>query len=1084
MNPRLLVVLTASALACGTPARAEDIDLYINPGVSSNTLPNVLFVVDNTGNWSTPFAKEKAALATVFNSLATNGDGSARFNVGVLFMDETGTGNNNVQGGYVRAALRPMTAANKALYAAMINALDDQKDKGNSGVAGLAMAEAYLYYSGGTPYAGNGKIKTDFNANSTGNWSNTYSTAASRASMQAVYDLSGNALTSMAATHYNPPNTANCLNNYIIYLSNGPAQDSSSSSAPATTLLSAAGGDTSQIPVAPSGSQSNLSDEWARFMKQSPYGITTFTIDVDPSTSGQGPGWTALLKSMASVSGGVYYKAASAGNAGTDIQTAINAALAEIQNKASVFASVSLPASTNTQGQYLNQLFVGMFRPDGDDRPRWAGNLKQYKLGYLSGSSVLQALDADGSAAIDPNSGFVGICARSYWTPSSPDSYWTFQPMGACPAPTGQPSNYYRNSNYPDGDVVEKGASAHVVRSLTPATRSTVYTCSTNFSTCASTSTLGSLASFDTTANFASLGASSSSEAASLLNWVLGKDVLDENSTDGILPSGTTTLTSTVMRPSVQGDVIHSRPQAVNFGTSTAPNVVVFYGSNDGLLRAVNGNRDGGGSIAGKAPGNELWSFAPPEAYLLFKRSYQNNLPVYTPTITSGSPKIYGMDGPLRTYSSGATTWLFAAMRRGGRALYAFDVSQPGSQAPALLWKIGCPNNLPYLNAAGTALASNSSGAAVTTLAQADAGCPSPWSSIGQTWSAAVPVRAAGFGSGTAPLLVMGGGYDSCEDADPNTCSAASLKGNHVFVLTPNNGGALLKDLPTDRPVTGDVFPVTDSSGLVSWIYATDLGGNVYRISGAGANAAIGSTPPANWTITKIASLGCGSASTCSANRKFIFGPDIVQNGDGSYSLMIGSGDREKPVNGYSSAYGVSDYFFVLNDKPGSSSWLSSESAHCDGNAVICLSSLGHLASTNQGVSGAPTEKGWYLELAAHESVVTSALTIYGTTTFSTHTPVPPGGASSCSSTLGTANVYNINYQSGASMNGSPRPFQAITGGGLPPSPVGGIVTLDNGNQVAFIVGADPNSPLSGSSPPAPASHTQPKRRVYWYLQQ
>ena len=43
-------------------------------------------------------------------------------------------------------------------------------------------------------------------------------------------------------------------------------------------------------------------------------------------------------------------------------------------------ASVSLPVSVNTQGTYLNQVFVGMFRPDGDAAPRWYGNLKQYKL--------------------------------------------------------------------------------------------------------------------------------------------------------------------------------------------------------------------------------------------------------------------------------------------------------------------------------------------------------------------------------------------------------------------------------------------------------------------------------------------------------------------------------------------------------------------------------------------------------------------------------------------------------------------------------------------------------------------------------
>ncbi len=46
------------------------------------------------------------------------------------------------------------------------------------------------------------------------------------------------------------------------------------------------------------------------------------------------------------------------------------------------------------------------------------------------------------------------------------------------------------------------------------------------------------------------------------------------------------------MRPSAHGDVVHSRPIAINFGTDAAPKVVVFYGGNDGVLRAVNGNRD------------------------------------------------------------------------------------------------------------------------------------------------------------------------------------------------------------------------------------------------------------------------------------------------------------------------------------------------------------------------------------------------------------------------------------------------------------------------------------------------------------
>ena len=49
----------------------------------------------------------------------------------------------------------------------------------------------------------------------------------------------------------------------------------------------------------------------------------------------------------------------------------------------SVFASASLPVSVNAQGTYQNQVFVGMFRPDGSRRPRWIGNLKQYQIATI-----------------------------------------------------------------------------------------------------------------------------------------------------------------------------------------------------------------------------------------------------------------------------------------------------------------------------------------------------------------------------------------------------------------------------------------------------------------------------------------------------------------------------------------------------------------------------------------------------------------------------------------------------------------------------------------------------------------------------
>ena len=108
-------------------------------------------------------------------------------------------------------------------------------------------------------------------------------------------------------------------------------------------------------------------------------------------------------------------------------------------------------------------------------------------------------------------------------------------------------------------------------------------------------------------------------------------------------------------------------------------------------------------------------------------------------------------------------------------------------------------------------------------------------------------------------MLFFGGGYDTCEDPDPHTCTSTA-KGRSVYVLDAEDG-SLLREFTTDRPVVADVFVVPDgSTGLAKFAYVADLGGNVYRISGSTANLPFDATAPASWTMTKIASLGCDSA--------------------------------------------------------------------------------------------------------------------------------------------------------------------------------------------------------------------------------
>ena len=78
--------------------------------------------------------------------------------------------------------------------------------------------------------------------------------------------------------------------------------------------------------------------------------------------------------------GGSYYPATNI----EKLADAIAAILAEIQGVNSMFVSASLPVSVNTQGTFLNQVFLGMFQPDADGSPKWLGNVKQYQLKYDS----------------------------------------------------------------------------------------------------------------------------------------------------------------------------------------------------------------------------------------------------------------------------------------------------------------------------------------------------------------------------------------------------------------------------------------------------------------------------------------------------------------------------------------------------------------------------------------------------------------------------------------------------------------------------------------------------------------------------
>lgn len=1043
-------VLAAGLLAFSLLASAEDIDLFVG-ATPTDDLPNVMLIMDNGANFSSSAAGstciingvatalsgtvggiEQCALYKVISGLDVS---TAKINLGMMVYNannirdiaNVNCGGAGAKGSCLAAPLTPLTAANQTSLLAWIKSWKTTGGAGSgyikasSGVGGnaSAMQETWAYFAGKTGLSGRNYTSIKPAAGCQKNYivfiGNSYSSSGKPG------DASG------------PQSTLEGTN-ATANMNANPAASTSEKLIITSTLSTSCGSFTF-----PSSSHENggyYADEWARYL--SAHSVTTYTVGV-LGASCQAE-YAALLTSMATMGAGKYYPTTSY----DQLVAALTGITSEIQSVNSVFASVSLPVSVNTQGTYLNQVFIGMFRPTAAALPRWNGNLKQYKMGFLNGT--LQLLDANGDSAISASgSGFIAECAQSFWTPANtaPDAYWNFT--------TASCIGYAASSNTPDGNIVEKGAQGYKLRAITPSTR-IVKTCSPVFTSCTTTLTDFNTANAAITQALldSTLGATNRDD---LINWARGLNNKGDE----------TFVAATAMRPSAHGDVVHSRPVAINFGTDLAPKVVVFYGGNDGLLRAVNGNRTT--AIGSVDAGGELWAFVPPEFYTKIKRIRENTPLIGYGAAPSDPRKDYGVDGPMAAYKDASNAWIYAGMRRGGRVLYAFNVDVNDPSAITLKWKKGCPNQ------------SNDTDCT-------DAG-------MGQTWSSPKVLKSAGYNAGASPMIIMGGGYDPCEDYDALTVggannSCATTKGNRIYVRDANSGTVLVK-FNTDRGVVGDLTIVPDSvTGLVKYAYAADLGGNVYRISGVDANSPIGSTAPANWTITKIASLGCSTATTCTANRKFMFGPDVVEE-NGIYYLLLGSGDREKPLASYKATASVANYFFLLKDKPSDSTWLSSESiSNCPGVSTICLNSL--LAITS-GVT--PTQaqldsypKGWALGMVASEQVVTSAVTIYGTVTFSTHQPTPPVEGA-CTS-LGTARVYNIKYLNAASANGTDLPYQEISGDGLPPSPVAGLVTLDNGVTVPFVIGANPKSPLQITPPPPPppgSPGTEPKSRVYWYIQ-
>jgi type IV pilus assembly protein PilY1 len=1073
---RRALAATTLALGCAT-ALAEDIDIFTGnppPGES----PNILIILDSSSNWSatlgpntcnaglTKFDAEICALTKAINSFTSN------VRLGLMMFAESGE-----NGGYVRYAVRDLgtetadAIANKKAFVDMLNGFvrlgSGTDNSGSNQPYGKVMFEAFKYFGGGDiagcpqgktgcgPVAfagwtsdsgGNiGARRRDYAGNGNATPAVSFLPTGERSATLYGADKTKSAFSDKNSNVYQSPITKACPKNFIIFISNGNPGTGGDAGGTATAeqLLKNVGGNTAQISSAGSAIHASMMDEWARFLWNTdvstqvdqqkiitstiavyqptgwlmPDGKTIVKTEADcgtvkctPIASNTDQQMINLMRSAATAGGGLYFDATDA----SKIEDAFQRLLNDVQAENSVFVSASLPVSVNTQGTYLNQVYMGMFRPEEKGEPRWLGNLKQYKILQDPAGNLFLA-DSANVNAINPDTGFVSPVAKSFW--SSASEFWKN-------SPSGTPESI---SDLPDGAIVEKGGAAEQLRIAHDTTQAKrrIYTCAD--SGC-STGPLGFEFSNSNIVggSYQSLfGVGNADELALMVDWVRGEDNFNGRPCDAtIITSPLCKWTTaergpgwkTTVRPSAHGDVLHSRPVVLNYPDSSAsPGPFIFYGANDGTLRGTKGGR-------AAADGSESWAFVAPEFFGKFKR-LRNNEPFLKLPGTldpDALPKDYFMDGPIGSYQSPdlKNAYIFATARRGGRVIYAFDVSDPTN--PSLMWKV----------------------------------TEKEFPELGQTWSEPKAFTVRGATPAAPRVVVMfGAGYDPTEDS---LTPGLTTMGRGVFVLdaltgkelkffqASENGPAISSSVPSDIAVIDRDFDT-----LADRAYVGDMAGNVWRMD-------LDDADPTKWKMYQLAALG---------PRKFFFRPDVVVSKEFDL-VLVGSGDREKPTDQKSQ-----ERFYMLKDV------LVGKSG-----AGMVITTAADLLAGGMDLSAA---KGWYLDMRVGEKVVNAPLSIGGITYFSTNRPTPD--PLSCSPNLGEARAYAVDFLTGTAgvdRNGDGTTNAddisiKLTGGGLPPSPVGGVVQLDDGRLVDFIIGSG-----AGGSPITPEKPVRniPKIRtkIYW----
>ena len=610
-----------------------------------------------------------------------------------------------------------------------------------------------------------------------------------------------------------------------------------------------------------------------------------------------------------------------------EVETAFSEIIDRITVENASLAAPGVAVNQLNRFQHLDQLYYSVFKPDF--LTQWKGNLKRYRLEFAS--SGPRIVDATGAVATDDTTGFFKDESKSFWSDSV------------------------------DGNLaVMGGARGEIDNGST--TRKLYYFAGTE-------SNLEPSGSIDAT----SFG---SGQALTLMDDTNQPTAAQMNLADAAdQPEAVTFLKFS------WGDPLHSEPRLVTYDVDTVNNTqdnVVYVGTNDGILHAVDAD-----------DGSERFSFIPPDELAKTGARMENEklLPTDYPRST------YGLDATWtpwrRVEGSNLNVYMFGGQRRGGRNMYALDVTDADATPdPRLLWRI-------------------------------KGGSTSGFDDLGQTWSS--PTLAQIKINGKAvPVLIFGGGYDSASHDTAGTSSSGDSMGNAIYMVNAVNGkliwsasdassnsGAASHDTVSNMKwsIPSDVAAVDlDVDGFIDALYATDLGGQIFRVDLNMDNTGAGSLVR---RVETLASLGYAESSSYSDHRRLYASVTASLAYDSSdnpfLQVVVGSGYRAHPLE----KNATQDRIFMVED----TDIFNAQKTGYTSSGTVGTSDLVDVTSNLSPSAGDLSKRGWYLNLdkANGEKVLDAAAILDGVIYLTAYVPTDLSSRSDCAPVQGRTRLYTIN---------------------------------------------------------------------------